>query len=589
MGAICSNACCRRCASGQATSSSWIRAVRTTRRVSARRPGSQLLQLGRPHTYTQACNIGARIARQRDYPFLCVANNDIVFRTDVLSELLAEMERDARLGIAAPSQIILDPASGVDVLARRVYWNLETVEFLHDFDGSPAPPRVEADFCELTCALIRMSAVKEVGFLDDAYGFYHEDADFCFRLRKAGYGAAYLPRSQIYHFTSSTFSRKRQAQIDYMRRNRTYFAKKHLGYGVRQDQDRGSWAGETEIVARRLYPLLRRFGMIDDSRPDLMIGRIGATTADYLLTTQRSPVVPQPWLGLRDRYRAVLSTSDAVVHSLRSAGFTSFRAPLGIDPDHFNPWGPVAGPAARRYDETTYLAIADPYDRRPLAKLLQAWSRFTALGRRVRLIVVGARLVRHMGRAADAAYRSGRFEISCYAAERLELHQTEAPLVDEELAILYRSVDFTIITAAEGSSLTLLESLACGTPVVFDAACATVATLYRDATGGVATLHGDTAEPQPTDGIAATADGLLLALERSERLDAVERERSGDGGKLRRPKPFHTAPHRDGLAPRPRNDAGARTRPVRSAAEASGAEHGYPRLSNRLPLRCGRG
>ena len=98
--------------------------------------GVELLQLGRPHTYTQACNIGAQIARQRSSQFLCVSNNDIIFRTDVLRELLGEMERDPRLGIVAPSQIILDAASGVDVLARRVFWNLETVEFLHDLDAS---------------------------------------------------------------------------------------------------------------------------------------------------------------------------------------------------------------------------------------------------------------------------------------------------------------------------------------------------------------------------------------------------------------------------------------------------------------------
>ena len=33
------------------------------------------------------------------------------------------------------------------------------------------------------------------------------------------------------------------------------------------------------------------------------------------------------------------------------------------------------------------------------------------------------------------------------------MHETISPLPDEELALLYRSVDFTIITAAEGSSL----------------------------------------------------------------------------------------------------------------------------------------
>lgn len=484
-----------------------------------RNAGVELLQLGRPHTYTEACNIGAQIARERGYAYLCVSNNDIAFRTSVLSELMAEMERDARLGIVAPSQIIVDPVSGAEVLARRVYWKLNTVDFLHDLEDAPVPPRIEADFCELTCALIRMSAVKEIGFLDDAYGFYYEDADFCFRLRKAGYGAAYLPRSQIYHFISSTFSRKRQEQIDHLRRNRIYFAKKHLGYGVRGVEDCGCLAGESGLVARRLYPLLARFGMLDDRRPDLMIGRIGAATADYLLTTQRSPVFSKGWRGRRDRYRAVLATSEAVAQSLRSAGFVSFRVPLGIEPDDFNRWGP----AVRRFDDTTYLAMADQHDPRPFAKLLQAWSRFTASGRRARLIVVGTRLARRMGRAADASYRSGRFEISCYAEERLELHETESPLADEELAHLYRSVDFTIIAAAESSSMTLLESLACGTPVVFDAASTSITALYHDTTGGVALPHAKTYEPRPADDTADSAGGLLAALERSEMLGAGDR------------------------------------------------------------------
>ena len=485
--------------------------------------GVELQQLDHPHTYTQACNIGARIARQRGFPFVCVSNNDIVFRSDVLSELLAEMDRDPRLGIVAPTQIILDPANGVDVLARRVYWDLQTVDFLHDLDGTPAPPRIEADFCELTCALIRMSAVKEVGFLDDAFGFYHEDADFCFRLRKAGHGSAYLSSAQIYHFASSTFSGKRQAQLDYSRRNRINFAKKHLGLGVRHAEKPGSWSGETETIARRLTPWLRRFGMVDDGRPDFMTGRIGTATSGYLFTNLRSAVVPGRWLGLRDRYRAVLTTSDAAVHSLRAAGFNSFRVPIGVDPDRFNPWGAASGRHARRFDEMTWLAFADPYDQRPLATLLRAWSRFVATGRRVRLIVMGSRLTRRMGREADAAWRSGRVEIFRYEAERLELRETGAPLSEDELALLYRSVDFTVIAAAENSSLALVESLACGTPVVFDAACADVAALYRDATGDFATAHWDAGSRAPRDGVA-TEDGLLLALERSAAMDAAERE-----------------------------------------------------------------
>ena len=67
---------------------------------------------------------------------------------------------------------------------------------------------LESGFCELTCALVRMSAIDEIEFLDEEYGFYYEDADFGFRLRKAGYGCAYLAKSQIDHFSVSTINKE---------------------------------------------------------------------------------------------------------------------------------------------------------------------------------------------------------------------------------------------------------------------------------------------------------------------------------------------------------------------------------------------
>ncbi len=40
----------------------------------------------------------------------------------------------------------------------------------------------------------------ELGGLDPVFGFgYHEDADYCFRVRRAGRDVVYEPRSQIIH------------------------------------------------------------------------------------------------------------------------------------------------------------------------------------------------------------------------------------------------------------------------------------------------------------------------------------------------------------------------------------------------------
>jgi GT2 family glycosyltransferase len=140
---------------------------------------------------------------------LFVANNDVEFTTDVVRELVTELIADPKLGIVAPAQSIIEPGSPHGRLAYRALWNLETLTFQHDFNEPTGNPyRIEADFCELTAAGIRMAAIDEIGFLDEQYGFYHEDADFGFRLRQAGYTCAYLPNSRIKHWVGSTFSNR---------------------------------------------------------------------------------------------------------------------------------------------------------------------------------------------------------------------------------------------------------------------------------------------------------------------------------------------------------------------------------------------
>jgi GT2 family glycosyltransferase len=241
--------------------------------------GVECIQLGTPHTYTMACGIGARLARERKADYVFILNNDITFVTDVARELLAEMIMDSGLAIAAPSQAIIDLKDDRKYLAYRVRWDLSRMRFEHDFQAPNADVRrLEADFCELTCAVVRMQAIDEIGFLDDEYGFYHEDADFCFRLRQAGYACAYLPQAQIEHYHSSTFSGENsQRKRNYLLDNKSRFARKFLGYGVRHKDHKSAGSDSWNIINRNLHPYLHRFGLIDSERPELIFAsRYGA-------------------------------------------------------------------------------------------------------------------------------------------------------------------------------------------------------------------------------------------------------------------------------------------------------------------------
>ncbi len=58
-----------------------------------------------------------------------------------------------------------------------------------------------------SCMLIRREVIKQIGYLDERFFAYQEDADFCFRARQAGWQVYYMPKAQIIHYGSMGGSR----------------------------------------------------------------------------------------------------------------------------------------------------------------------------------------------------------------------------------------------------------------------------------------------------------------------------------------------------------------------------------------------
>ena len=475
--------------------------------------GVELVQLGRAHTYTEACNIGAGLARDRGADYVCVSNNDIVFRTPVLDEMLAEMERDPRLGIVAPSQVVVDATLDHQPVSYRVSWHLDDVAFTHQTDlGDPAARRLEADFCELTCALVRLSAIDEIGFLDDEYGFYHEDADFGFRLGRAGYSCAYLPKSQIVHFISSTINREKiSAKARYIARNKLYFARKHLGYGVNQRLSTPGLDEHWSWFTQEAHGCLRRYGLLDNEAPELITSYPGIETSGYLYTPFEAAELPDVWRQLPQRYRGIFTASKAMETVFRRSGARySFYVPPGVETDSFNPWGRVQ----RISEDKTYLGVVDGQQEQFLRILLDGWSRFSTGRPNARLVLFGSGLEDALGRQPDARYQLASVEIAHYEAERVDVHTALKPPSDRDLAVLYRSVDYTIVRSrTDNPALPALQSMASGTPCIHVHHGSMTAQSKLDVPGFVVAAPTDTA-----------GERLAAMLEQAHALDEQARE-----------------------------------------------------------------
>jgi glycosyltransferase involved in cell wall biosynthesis len=429
--------------------------------------GVDLVQLGTPHTYTKACNIGARLACERNADYLFILNNDITFTTDVARELLEALISDPGLGIVAPSQVIIDAKIDRKLVAYRVRWDLSRIRFEHDFEAPGVEvQRLEADFCELTCAAVRMRAIDEIGFLDDEYGFYHEDADFCFRLRQAGYACAYLPQAQIEHYHSSTFSEGMSDQKrKYLSKNKELFARKFLGYGVHHQDHRSTSTDSWSIINRNLHPYLHRFGLINPERPELIFSHPGTEPFDYLYTVWETTQLPPEWLGFKESYKGIFTPSNWVREVFEAAGYHDVKyLPHGVETDVFHQWGP----AWRLFEEKTYLWLSHNQHRKGLDVLLNAWARFFPANPRARLAIVGTGVLECLGQEPAATRHWKNFIIAEYPDQGITLREVVTPLTTDELASLYRGVDFLIVPSrSEGFGFTVAEAMSSGTLVIF--------------------------------------------------------------------------------------------------------------------------
>lgn len=94
----------------------------------------------------------------------------------------------------------------------------------------------EIDACTGAAMVVRNSAIKKVGMLDDAFFMYAEDLDWCKRFRDAGYKIMFYPKIKIIHYKNKSgikSSNKKTASV-----TQQYFYKTMLQYYDKHYKDK---------------------------------------------------------------------------------------------------------------------------------------------------------------------------------------------------------------------------------------------------------------------------------------------------------------------------------------------------------------
>lgn len=89
---------------------------------------------------------------------------------------------------------------------------------------------LEVDRVIGACMVVRRETVEQVGLLDPAFDpIYSEEADWCYRIKRAGWEIWVVPGALVTHFGGQTMNRARKAAIIGLSRKKALFFSKHRG------------------------------------------------------------------------------------------------------------------------------------------------------------------------------------------------------------------------------------------------------------------------------------------------------------------------------------------------------------------------
>jgi len=198
-----------------------------TLELSAKYPGVPVLRNARNLGYAGGNNVGVRSAIDRGAAYILLLNNDAVLARDCVRRLVEAAQANPRIGMATPTVFHYDRRS-------EVYWDGGVVDWKsgdvrHDSSNLPAEGGlVRSEWLNGCSLFVRVSAIREIGLLDERYFLYFEDADWSVRAGRRGWTNAVISEARAWHkVNASSGGFANPVMRFYFFRNRCLFSTRH--------------------------------------------------------------------------------------------------------------------------------------------------------------------------------------------------------------------------------------------------------------------------------------------------------------------------------------------------------------------------
>jgi GT2 family glycosyltransferase len=170
--------------------------------LKVRIPTNEYLQLPKNLGYAGGNNEGMRIAMANGASYILIVNPDVRLSPDSVKSYVEVLERDETVAALNPIQLSGDGQS-IDATFLRGVLQRAGLQPT-DLDGTLFK---EVDTLYGAALMLRVTSIEKVGGFDPLYFAYHEERDFCRRLKHHGLRLVVTGKAPVTHLRTKTRDR----------------------------------------------------------------------------------------------------------------------------------------------------------------------------------------------------------------------------------------------------------------------------------------------------------------------------------------------------------------------------------------------
>jgi hypothetical protein len=160
-----------------------------------------------------------------------IINNDTVVDQGMLVTLGSAAIEHPEAGILGPAIYYMQPPDRIWRLGDRDYRWLPIP--LRIPDREAADELLFASYGTGCGMLVRRTVIESIGYLDERFFMYYEDADYCRRATQAGFRIMCVPAARMWHKGSASAGQDEPNQVFWRARGQAIFYRRHAHRGYR--------------------------------------------------------------------------------------------------------------------------------------------------------------------------------------------------------------------------------------------------------------------------------------------------------------------------------------------------------------------